>query len=355
MRALLQANSAFSESAIVPYLVFPFDKRYLYYETTDELLNERRLDLWRNLSDNAFLVALPEPRRVSESRPLFATSLFDLHLHDRGSVGFPAEVCPQPAPGRGTLFDTENDEGAKANLSDQIWSIASEAFGFSGGLDGDQAKIFVRQLINTSLALGHSPAYQEEHSESLAQDWAHIPIPRERALFDELTRTGALIAKLLDPLQEPRAAVRASLGEYAPRLAVLASVEGGAVRENDLVITIPHFGGSRGGWRSRPYRENEEPPAYLGEVTGDLYLNDQVFFRNVPSDVWTFELGGYSVLKKWLGYRDARRRESRPLTLLEKEHFRSMVQRISGVLALSEQLNGLYERASANAWTVENT
>jgi len=355
MRASLRANSAFSESAIVPYLVFPFDKRYLYYETTDKLLNERRLDLWRNLADNAFLIAVPEPRRVSESRPLFATSLFDLHLQDRGSVGFPAEVRPHPATGRGTLFDTENDDAARANLADQIWTIASEAFGFIEELDGDEAKRFARQLIRTSLALGHSPAYQEEHSESLAQDWAHIPIPRERALFDELTRTGALIAKLLDPLQEPRAAIRASLGEYAPRLAVLTSVEGGAVRENDLIVTIPHFGGARGGWRSRQYGENEEPPAYLGDVTGDLYLNDQVFFRNVPSDVWTYELGGYPVLKKWLGYRDARRRDNRPLTLLEKDHFRSMVQRVAGVLALRDQLNSLYERASANAWTVESS
>lgn len=352
MRASLRANSAFTESAIVPYLVFPFDKRYLYYETTDKLLNERRLELWRNLPDNAFLIAVPEPRRVSESRPLFATSLFDLHLQDRGSVGFPAQVRPVLASGPATLFDTENENTPRANLADQIWSSASAAFGFCEGLDGEQATRFARQLIHISLALGHSPAYQEEHRESLAHDWAHIPIPRDRELFNELTRAGGLIATLLDPLQAPRSAIRASLGEYAPRLAVLTSVEGGAVRENELIVTIPHFGGARGGWRSRQYEENEDPLAYLGETTGDLYINDTVFFRNVPRDVWFYELGGYPVLKKWLGYRDARRRGNRSLTLNEKDHFREIVQRIAAVLALRDQINALYERASTDAWTI---
>jgi hypothetical protein len=101
---------------------------------------------------------------------------------------------------------------------------------------------------------------------------------------------GTLIAILLDPLQEPRSAIRAALGNYAPRLAALTSIEGGAVRENDLVITIAHFGGARGGWRPRPYGETEEPPDYLGEMTGDLHINEQIFFRNIPSDVWSMNL-----------------------------------------------------------------
>ena len=78
-----------------------------------------------------------------------------------------------------------------------------------------------------------------------------------------------------------------------------------------------------------------------------------VFFRNVPEDVWRYELGGYPVLKKWLGYRDARRRNNRPLSLAEKDHFRGMVQRIAALLSLRQRLNGLYEAASADSWTVD--
>lgn len=352
MRSYLRANSRFSQSAIVPYVVFPLDVRYIYYETEGKLLNRRRPDLWANLKDNEFLLAVPEPRRLSEALPLFASSLFDLHLHDRGSIGFPVHIRREPRESRGTLFETISEVQHLANLPEDIWLSACQNFGFSGALDGAQAKTFVKQLIRACLALCHSPNYQDEHADGLAQDWAHVPIPRNRLLFEELATIGNLIAILLDPLQEPRSAIRAALGNYAPRLAALTSIEGGAVRENDLVITIAHFGGARGGWRPRPYGETEEPPAYLGEMTGDLYINEQIFFRNVPSDVWSYELGGYPVLKKWLGYRDARRRNNQPLTLNEKDHLRGMVQRIAAVLALRNQLNSLYERASTDAWTV---
>jgi hypothetical protein len=113
MRTHLRGNSSFSEAAIVPYVVFPLDVRHLYYETEGKLLNERRPELWRNLNDNEFLIAVPEPRRVSESRPLLTTSLFDLHLHDRGSVGFPADVRPAETE-RGTLFDIDGGDSALA-------------------------------------------------------------------------------------------------------------------------------------------------------------------------------------------------------------------------------------------------
>jgi hypothetical protein len=354
LRQYLHENSSFSDSFIVPYIVFPLDARYIYYETAAKLLDERSPELWRNLSNNEFLVAVPQPRRLSESRPLLTTSLFFLHLHDRGSVGFPAELHPV-ATDEGTLFETEvaPDAPTRANLIEQFWLAASVEWGLGGELASDAAKRFVRKLFRVCLSLCHAPQYEEEHRESLAQDWAHVPIPRDRELFEELARVGDLIATLLNPLTEARAAIRATLGEYAPKLAVLASTEGGAVRGNDLVITIAHFGAARGGWRLRPYEDSENPPTNFDRATGDLYINSRIFFRNVPESVWRYELGGYPVLKKWLGYRDARRRNNQPLSLPEKDHFRSMVQRIAAVLSLRDQLNELYERAATNAWTVE--
>jgi hypothetical protein len=356
MRAFLRENSEFSESAIVPYIVFPLDSRYLYYETAGKLLNERRPELWRNLDGNEFLIAVPEPRRVSESRPLMTTSLFDLHLHDRGSVGFPAEIQPV-ATDEGTLFESgvPPDAPSRANLIEQFWRSASEDWGLGGDLEGDEAKAFVRRLFRVCLSLCHSPQYEEEHREGLAQDWAHMPVPRDRELFEELASVGDLLATLLNPLTEARTAIRTALGDYATKLAVLASTDGRAVRGAHLVVTVPHFGAARGGWRQRQYGEAEAPPAILGVTIGDLYINDRIFFRNVPESVWNYELGGYPVLKKWLGYRDARRRNNQPLTLSEKDYFRDMVQRIAAILSLHERLNDLYERAAANAWTVEAT
>jgi len=84
-----------------------------------------------------------------------------------------------------------------------------------------------------------------------------------------------------------------------------------------------------------------------------LYLNDAGYFGNVPELVWRYQLGGYPVLKKWLGYRQADRRDGKPLTDGERRWFREVVQRIAALLALGPSLDALYQEAAGNAFTVE--
>jgi hypothetical protein len=69
--------------------------------------------------------------------------------------------------------------------------------------------------------------------------------------------------------------------------------------------------------------------------------------------VWTYQLGGYPVLKKWLGYRQADRRDGQPLTDEERRWFRQIVQRIAGLLALGPMLDALYQEAAADAFTAD--
>ena len=58
----------------------------------------------------------------------------------------------------------------------------------------------------------------------------------------------------------------------------------------------------------------------LGETTFEVYLNAGAFWRNVPAEVWTYKLGGYQVLKKWLSYRE-RNVSGRSLRPDEVQHF----------------------------------
>jgi hypothetical protein len=347
MRKFLNGETTYSESSIVPYVVFPFDVRHLYYETAGQLLNRRRPELWENVEDNEFLIAVPEPRKVSESRPLFVRNLFDLHLQDRGSVGFPAQVKQEVEAG--DLFNggRRTSRPPRANLDENVWNTLKKSLKLKDGLEGQPACDLVRRLLKVCLAICHAPDYQEEHRESLAQDWAHVPIPKDAKLLKEIDEAGRIVATLLDPFADAREAIR-SVIPNPETLAVLTKTNGKPVQRRELVITIPHFGGARGGWRERP---NVDPATALEEKTGDLYISKDVFFSNVPEGVWRYELGGYPVLKKWLGYRDAKRRAAEPLTLAEKDSFRGMVQRISALIALYPRLNRLYGLASTNAWT----
>lgn len=142
----------------------------------------------------------------------------------------------------------------------------------------------------------------------------------------------------------------------ASRAAAVAKARkpnGGAVTTDDLRVEISYFGAAKGRWSPRGFTPDEQPLETWGEQTGDLYVNADVCFANVPQRMWTFELGGYPVLKKWLGYRHVERREGAPITLAEQRHFRSMVQRLATLLAMAASLDSGYVRASSAAFTGE--
>ena len=118
-------------------------------------------------------------------------------------------------------------------------------------------------------------------------------------------------------------------------------------------MTLSYFGAAKGRWNERDFAADEDPLPQWGARTGDLFINADVFYRNVPASVMQHELGGYAVLKKWLGYRHVEDRAGAPLTLAEARHLRSMVQRVAALLALGPALDAAYEKSSEDAFTFE--
>jgi Type ISP C-terminal specificity domain/N-6 DNA Methylase len=351
VRDELRRVTNFKPDRIVDYLLFPLDLRSIYYETEGKLLNERRPELWENLSGNEFLIAVPQPRRVSEARPLLVRSLFDLHLHDRGSVGFPAEV--KSAASAGSLFSEATSGKVIANLHPALWAALKVHWGLRGELDGADAKKLVRALFRATMAICFSPQFEEDHKESLSQDWAHVPIPRDKAVFSQLTSLGESLGVLFDPIRDANKTIARVLEKDAVHLGEPRRQGGEPLEEAAMLILRSYYGAARGDWRQRPVEAESEWRESWGGSTGDLFINDEVFFENVPENVWRYELGGYPVLKKWLGYRHADRRDGKPLTLSEVEHLRGMIRRISAVLVLSDELDNAYELASSACLTAE--
>jgi hypothetical protein len=201
------------------------------------------------------------------------------------------------------------------------------------------------------MAVLHAPQYQRDHEDALAQDWAHLPVPRDWAAFGKLADAGNRLAVLLDPVQDAESVAAAILGlERLRKLGVPRREGGGPIPERDLVVTAGYYGAGKGDYRPRAFAEAEAALAQWGVGTGDLYINADICFGNVPQAVWEFDLGGYPVLKKWLGGRQGSRRDGRPLTLAEVAHFRSMIQRLAALLALHPELDSLYEAAAADSF-----
>jgi hypothetical protein len=329
----------------VSFLAFPLDERHIYYETRTKLLNRARPEYEQNLLANEFLLTVPEPRKVSETRPLYATTLANLHVHERGSVAFPRET-------RGDDLLSDRD----ANITEGTWRILRAHFSLVGSRRDPAARSLVGNLFRTALAVFHAPTYQAEHKSALASDWAHLPIPKDAVLLERIVAAGEKVTRLLDANRDAHDVIEASLGAGHTRtIGALRRCDGSQVRPSDLKVTVTYWGGGKGRWKPRPFTSDELPDELWGmawgERTGDLYLNDDAYFCDVPEAVWTYQLGGYPVLKKWLGYRQADRRNGDPLSDDERRSFRQIIQRIAALLTLGPELDMLYQEAATGAFT----
>lgn len=326
---------------VQPYLLFPLDPRWIFHTVEEKLLNESRPDLAAGLEGNQFLITVPEPRQESEICPVFSRVLFDLHVHDRGAIGFPMW---QP----GLMGMRE------ANLTQRFWGSISAKWGYCGTLADELAMSLAEKLICFSLAVLYSRNYRAENRSALKADFARLPIPRDREVFETVVTLGQTIRTLLDAEADATAIVRDIIGEVTYRsLGEIKRVDGRPIAHDDLIVQVSYFGAARGRYLVRPLNLGEAVPTGWTAETGDVFLGEGVLFANIPPSVWAFRIGGYPVLKKWLGDRHAVRCDGRPLSANERRHFRSMVGRIAAILTLQERLDELYSGCAANAFTAD--
>ena len=186
-------------------------------------------------------------------------------------------------------------------------------------------------------------------------EWPRIPLPgwpdgERDGAAEELARSAARgreLAALLNPETPVPGVTEPPLHPETAAIAVPATVDGRNMAGDDFAVTAGwgHFG--RGGAVmpgqgravERDFTPDEHtamgdtPPA-LGAKTFDIHLNANAFWRNVPAAAWTYRLGGYQVLKKWLSYRE-RTILGRPLHFEEVQHFTDTARRIASILAIT--------------------
>ena len=71
-------------------------------------------------------------------------------------------------------------------------------------------------------------------------------------------------------------------------------------------------------------------------------MNDIAYWKNVPTKVWDYHIGGYRVIKKWLSYRE-QRLLGRQITPEEAREVMNMARRIAAILLLEPALDTSYQ------------
>ena len=144
-------------------------------------------------------------------------------------------------------------------------------------------------------------------------------------------RVGALGGGRLDP-DAGDLALAVNWGYRNPRGAIMPG-SGRAVQRAYSEAELQSFGAAGLGL--------EQTLALLGETTFDVFLNGRAYWRNVPERVWTYTLGGYQVVKKWLSYREEGVL-GRALTADEAREVTNMTRRIAALLLLEPALDANY-------------
>ncbi len=157
---------------------------------------------------------------------------------------------------------------------------------------------------------------------------------------------GRELARLLDPDAPVSGVTDGTLRPGLATIAVPATAGSRNITGEDFAVTAGwgHSGSGdavmpgQGRAVDRSYTSSErtaldDTAPMLGRTTFDIYLNRNAFWRNVPAAVWTYKLGGYQVLKKWLSYRERGVLE-RALTPQEVQRFTDTARRIAAILTI---------------------
>ncbi len=257
---------SFDTRCIRPYLVAPFDVRWVYYEP--RLVGRARFGLLRWLDQQN--VALVFMRQTTNPPPYDHLLITNLLVSDR--VFYSAHGAPFVAPlyiGRG--------EERSANLQDGFVRA------LSARIQLPAAAIEPLNVLGWIYARLQDQDYCQRHFETLCSDFPRVAWPQDAAEFHRLSEQGRqLMGKHLRGTSVP---LECRLGEHSQEPFV-------ALR-----------------------------PGYPRWTAGRLELGDQqVWPEPLVADVWHARVGGYQVLPRWF-----KQRQGRVLTQLDQEHLRRVI------------------------------
>ena len=387
IRDVRLARGGPDKAAFIRCAFRPFDNRWLYWEADSGLLARPSPDYKPHVFEgNLWFSAVPRLRRDATEPQVAVTShLASLHLNEWSASMFPAYL-------RDTGLGTDmTGAQRRPNLS----PAAQRHLERLGANVEDLFHHVIAVLHDPAYREANSGALRMEWPRIPLPGW---PDGDEDGAADELAASaarGRKLAALLDsdtpvpgvtePL--PGAPPGNALRPEIAAVAVPSTTDGGNMTGEDFALTVGwgHFGQGeavmpgQGRVVERPYTAAERaalgrpaptlgettsdpnnrpetgnptttptPPvstrqidaasgktaAILGDTTFDIYLNDRAYWRNVPAAVWTYKLGGYQVLKKWLSYRESAVLK-RPLKPEEVQHFTNTARRITAILLLT--------------------
>jgi hypothetical protein len=317
------------EENIVRFAYRPFDNRWIYWEPEGKLLDEKRADYFAQAwQGNLAITAAGAIRKGTVEGPTPISILGCRHLIERGANIFP--LFHRPTSG---LHDSTIEPNFDHGVLTRILNV------WEGHLP--KSLQLPEKLFFHILAVLWSPIYQQENESALRQDWPRIPIPTERAIIDASSDFGRTVADLLLPHKPVVGVTTGNLRHELRTLGVPTKV-GGENIDPSTDLKVGAGWGFRGHKNAVMCGKGKVVPNKADPKNAvDIFINDKVYWANVPLDVWTMTIGGYPVIKKWLSYREYKVL-GRALKLEEMTYITEVIRRLKALLLLGDELDANY-------------
>jgi len=144
-------------------------------------------------------------------------------------------------------------------------------------------KISPENIFDYIYAVLNSPDYRNKYKELLKIDFPRVPYPQDSKIFHKLVALGAEL-RSIHLLESPKV--------------------------SKFITTFPMAGS-----------DNMEKVSYQN---GNVYINKDQYFGEVPEVSWNFFIGGYQPAQKWL-----KDRKGHILTNADIEHYQKIIVALS--------------------------
>ncbi len=280
---------------VVPILYRPFDVRYTYYTGKSRGFHcMPRLDVMSHmLSEN---IALITPRRVEMAggwqHTLVTKSLVEHVAVSLKTIDYTFPLYIYPGRGEQGLLKATQPTERTPNLSGDMVQTLQEVY---------HQKPSPEDIFYYIYAVLYAPTYRNKYAEFLKSDFPRIPFTKDEGLFTKL----------------------ATLGKKLVDLHLLKST--------DLDKPVCRFQGKA--------NNRVEKQAY-NQKERHVYINEAQYFEGVEPEVWSYQIGGYQVLDKWL-----KDRKKRILNLDDIKHYCRVVTALAKTMGVQAEIDALYTDA----------
>lgn len=381
-REKLVKESAFKPSAVVPYVIRPFDVQWCYYTAERPLWRRSRPEFAAQVwNGNQFILTRFKQSKRDEGMPLFATSgLCDYHCLAPNVSAFPLqlrrEVADEELDANDKLrpkMQVENGVMRVVTHTETVANLSAGARSYLAALGFTQPDTDAKEaslLWYHALAVGYSRAFREEHAGGLSADWPRVPLPANASDLEASARLGEQVARLLDVARPFEGIETSPFNFQLEPFGALSTFDGKAPEDGDAALRLTEnwgFFAERGIVQPGTPRLSQRAPDETESASLvslglppetpvlDLPLHRAAdgtlvsWWSGVPRPVWETVIGGYPVLKKWLSYRDERVL-GRPMHAKEAAQAESIVRRLVLLWSLAAQLDENYARCVADAY-----